>query len=322
MLKTLVKVLIIIILISLATAGCKDRSSGEPEQPAVAPAPQKKPVIRASAPEPPKEQEIPAVLEYDDVVLARVNGDPVTQYDLNLTVRSVLGDQAADMDRQALRKALGSLVASRAIAQAREAGMSDRDLAALEKKVRAYREELLVRQYLKEHTAARPVTREMIQEYYNSHPEQFGARRVRMYEMIAASRKTDPREQKALAALLGNVRLKEDWKEWAETLRDRGFPLTYRTGQTDKKMMHPRLYTVLQSAGEGETSPVIFINSMCHVARITHIAETGPHPTEEVIAEIRKSLEPVQLGKAVREASARVLGQAEITYENNPKKPQ
>ncbi len=309
---------LIIIAVLLAAAGCKDRSSGEPGQAAVAPVPQKVPVL-TPVPGPPEKQDSPPVLEYDDIVLARVNGDPVTQYDLNLALRSVLGDRAADADRLFLRKALRSLVATRAAAQARETAMSDTDLAALEKKVRAYREKLLASRYLADHTAPGPVTREMILEYYNSHPELFGSRTVRMYEMIAADRKTDFHEQKALAALLGNARLKEDWKEWAETLTGRGFPLAYRTGQADREVTDPRLYKALQSLGKGETSPVIFINGMCNVARITGVTETGPGPSEEAGAEIRKLL---RFRKASGEVLEQLLGKAGITYEKDPQKPQ
>ncbi len=313
------------ILVSAAIIGCKDKPPEKPEQAAVAAvahAPMKQPVPTA-APEPADEQDSPVILEHDDVVLASVNGEPVTQYDFSLTIRSVLKDDAVSrLDKPGLRKALDSLIASRAIAQVQEAGMSDEDLAALEKKVRAHREELLVSRYLAEHTAARPVTGEMIQEYYNSHPERFGGKTTRIYEMIATSRRANSRERKILTVLLGNARAEEDWKEWAETLRNRGYPVVFLTGQTDEKVLHPQLHKAVQSLEKGETSSLIFINGMCYVARITYVAEIGPRPLKEVSARIRKSLGPAQIRKAIKEASGQVLEKAEVIYENDPKKPQ
>ncbi len=319
-LKTIAHVLVILVSAAIII-GCKDKPPEKPEQ-AAAPAPVKEPV-QTPAPEPSDQPEMEvseddsAVLKGDDTVLVRVGGVPVTQYDFDRTVTKLIGNR--NLPDEAMMKILESMAASLAIAQAREAAMSEKDLAVLEKKVRAYREELLVRQYLEEHTALGTVTPEMILEYYNSNPGGFGEKTVRQYEMITIG--LDSQEHDIVAALLKTSEVKENWKKWAASLRDRGYQAAFQSGQDDEKTLNTKLSTLMKPLGKGETSQPVFIRSKCCVIRITDIKENLPQSLESVQAQIRRSLAPVQLRKAVKEASDRIMGQTEIIYENSPARP-
>ncbi len=83
----------------------------------------------------------------DDPVLARVNGSAITASELNAAVERSFGADAelADTRRKGV---LESLVLSRAIALAREKELDEAGKRAIERKVAAYREEVLVREYL------------------------------------------------------------------------------------------------------------------------------------------------------------------------------
>jgi len=92
------------------------------------------------------------LLDGDDDVLAQVNGAPVTRYDLERTIAETLNEDAIhQLDEDGRRRALESVVASRAIARAREAELEPAAREALERKVVRYWEKFLVWQYLHAH---------------------------------------------------------------------------------------------------------------------------------------------------------------------------
>jgi len=256
------------------------------------------------------------VLEGDDVVLARVNGSPITRYELELTILSTLGPSSAGrLDEAGRQKVLESLVAGRAIARVQEADMTAEEIAAIDKKTRAYREQLLVKQYLAKHVAPQPVTNEMVREYYESHPERFGARTIRTYEMLSGRRKMNAKERDTLIQVLKSNADQKDWQQWAGELQGQGYPIEYRRGRVAEKILHPRLNQLMRPLKKGETSQLTFIEGTAYAVRIVDEKQLAARPLNEVGAEIRKALVPVQLKKSVKLASQQVLQSADVVYE-------
>ena len=262
-----------------------------------------------------KAPEQPVVLDGDNIVLARVNGSPITKYDLEQTIRKTLGKRSAHLlDESGRQKVLESLVASRAIAQVQAPDLSPEDKAAIDKKIHAYLDELLVMRYLAEHAPPQPVTQEMVREYYESHPERFGGKTIRTYEMIASKRKLKREERDALIGVLAKPSEKTDWKKWVKTLQRQGYPVAFRQGQVAEKILQQQLRELMRPLKKGEASQLSFIKGMAYVVRIVDEKKIAPRPLSEVSAEIRRSLVPVQLRKAVKEAWEKVLKTAEVVY--------
>jgi len=285
-------------------AACGEKSAEKPHQPVTVESPAQAPKVK------------PVTLKGDDVVLARVNGEPITQYDLEESIRSTLGEFAGSrLDEGGRRRVLESLVASRAMAQIQESELSERDKAELEKKVRVYREQLLVKQYLARHAPPEPVTAERIREFYESHPEQFGGRTVRAYEMIVSGRELKREERDGLIAVLGDAPEKKDWKKWCEVLKGQGYPVEFRRGEIAQTVLHPKLRQLMAAIKKGETSRVSFIEGRSYVVRIVEEKKTAPRPLGQVSGEIRKTLQTVELKESVREASREALERAQVVYE-------
>ncbi len=258
------------------------------------------------------------VLEGDDIILARVNGEPITLYDLEQTIRSTLGASTAGrLDEAGRQKVLESLVASRAIARAQEAQMTAEELAAIDKRTRAYREQLLVKQYLVKQVSPQPVTSEMVREYYRAHPERFGARTIRAYEMLAGRRKLTAAERDSLIQALKAAAEKNDWQQWVKKLKEQSYPIEYRRGRVAEKILHPRLQQLMQPLKKGQVSQLTFIEGTVYTVRIVDERQIAPRPLNEVSAEIRKALVPVQLKKSVKLASQQVLQTADVVYEKH-----
>ena len=63
-----------------------------------------------------------------------------------------------------------------------------------------------------------------------------------------------------------------------------------------------------------ETSNLIFIKGNPYVVRIVEDKQVPPRPLNKVSDQIRKALVPVQLKKAVKQASGQVLAKIEVIY--------
>jgi hypothetical protein len=267
-------------------------------------------------PEPPKPAAQKVVLEGDDIVLARVAGEPITRYDLEQTIQSTLGEASAGrLDEAGRKKILESLVAGRAIAQAQEAALKPEEIAEIDKKTQAYREQLLVKQYLAKHAAPQPVTQDMVRDYYQAHPERFGGRTIRSYEMLAGKRQLKTTERDDLIKAMQGAAVKKDWQQWVQSLQQQGYPIELRQGQVDEKLLHPRLRQLMMSLQKGQTSQLSFIEGQAYIIRVVDEKQLPPRPLNEVSAQIRKALVPVQLKKAVKQASDQVLQTTEVIYE-------
>jgi hypothetical protein len=248
-------------------------------------------------------------------VLVKVGDSEITTLDLAQSIERSFGEYGRSvLDEQARRKVLESLAMSRAIALASEGELDAQQRAALDRKVAAYREELLVKQYLAKHAPPEPVTDADVERYYKDHPEHFGGKKQREYELIASERVLNPAERDALLKVLTNPAQKVDWQSFVAELRAKGHPVTYQRGQGSDQALHARLRSTLESLAQGQASPLLFIEGRTYVVRLTGIQELPPRPLSEVSAQIRSALTPVQLKDSLERVGGDVLKQTRVEY--------
>ena len=251
----------------------------------------------------------------DDEVLARVERQVITRYDLDQSLNTMLGDyQTSLLDARGKQQALESLVISRAMAQQAVQELNREDLKALDKKVAAYREKQLVNFYLKKHASVMPVTDDMVKQYYTQHPERFGGRTVRSYEMLFTEAKPAADQRAALIKALGNAGASKDWQKVKTAVTKKGLAVQYRKGEVDEKILHPKLQALMQPLKPGEASNLSFVEGKPYVVRILGEEQLPPKPLHEVSAEIRKSLVPVQLKQAIKLAADELLKTVNVEY--------
>ena len=255
------------------------------------------------------------ILPGDDQILARVDGVPVTRYELEQFAKSTFqNSDVGKLEPDVRRKLLESMVIAKAIARKAETEMSAEDLAEVDKMVSAYREETLVKKYLASHAGPEPVTQEMVKEYYESHPEQFGAKKIRTFEMIFTPEKPTPKERDGIAEFLKAPEQQADWKAWADSLKRRGHPVAYREGEIDEKLLEEKLRNLIRPLKKGKTTQPTFLDGKAYVVRIVDEKNIPPKPLSLVNDSIRKLLAPVQLRKAIGKISGKVLETAKVVY--------
>jgi len=182
------------------------------------------------------------------------------------------------------------------------------------KKIAVYREELLVKQYLAAHAPPEPVSPEMIKEYYDKHPERFGGGQVRRYELLASERELSPAERDALIKALASQRGEGGLAARVEALRARGLPVVYSSGVGNEEVLHPRLRSLIAALGLNQVSELTFLEQRAFLARVTSVEHFPPKPLQEVHEEIRDTLTPVQIKKAIQKVKDQVLKATAVEY--------
>ncbi len=254
------------------------------------------------------QREEKVVLTDDNVILVNVSDTPITAYDLQLAISDNLGDEAAfSLNDSGREKLLDSLIASKAMALAAAKEASVEELAILDKRVAAYREQLLVKAYLKQHADITPVSSEMVEEYYKKHPEKFGAVRLVDYEIVQfdSTSKGDLRER--MLKLFDGATNEKNWKQWVDANRNAPLKLSYIKQRSALNVLPPSYSAILRQLSLGQTSDVFWVDGKAMRFRVNAEEWTAPRPLAEVSAEIRKALAPVQMKESIKKVTDQVL---------------
>jgi len=208
------------------------------------------------------------------------------------------------------------MIKSRAIAHAFEKIMTPEDIAVVDKKVKKYREQLLVKMYLVRKTNPEPVTLKMVKDYYDAHPEKFGGKTIRIYEMIGSQNKLTSSERDSFISVLKDADKHHHWKEWVQNLQEKKYSVFYRSGES-LDILHHKLQNIIKAMKKDNPSQMVFVQDKLFLVRIVSEKKISPRPLEEVSVEIRKSLLPIQLKKAVKEASRQAMDKTSIVRIKN-----
>jgi hypothetical protein len=248
-----------------------------------------------------------------DTVLVTVNGSAITQSELDGAIIRTLGEAAITLPSEVSANMLESLIASRAMALMQQKIMPEQKIRELELRAQAYREELLVRQYMKANAEPLPVTTNMVSTYYHNYPEEFGGKLSRTFEVISTIRKIDAGERKQLITELTGMTSADDWNRKATELKAKNLPVRYRNITLPIDLLEQPLRSLVENTPSGQVSQVLASDE---VMRVKVIAETRAptKPLSEVSADIRRKLAPVQFRKSVKQLSQQALGSAEIIY--------
>lgn len=252
-------------------------------------------------------------------VVAWVNDSEISEDDVLRSIVDTLGaDAVGRLPDQARAAIVESLVMSRAVAQRAERDLNADELLALDKKVAAFREQLLVKRYLRANADPQPVTEAMIREYYQDHPEKFGGGEEKIIEIVSATEATGSARSEVFA-MIDEFARQPQWREFADGLKARGEAVTFARTVYKPDLLDRRLAQAIDRLGEGDISATVMINGVPHRVRVTEVRKRQARDLKDVRGEVRKFLLPDQVKKAVRQVSGVVLAEADIRYANRDK---
>ena len=249
-------------------------------------------------------------------VLVTVNDSPITERELEHAINRTLGESAVLVsDPSVTRKVLDSLVASRAMAMEQELRLSAEQLADIETSVRAYREEVLVRAFITDQAEPEPVTPDMVLDYYQKHPEEFGGSLVKSFEVLTLHKQPEVSERKILIDAFQKLEKTTDWQAYGHQLAERSLPIRYQKLSMQADLLDQPMKALVETTDAGQVSP---LNVAGQLMRVKVLSEhrLPVKPLEAVSADIRQKLAPIQFRKTVKKLSKQALEKASVTYVN------
>jgi len=251
----------------------------------------------------------------NDHVLVEVNGKQINEKDLEAAIVHTLGEYASfQLDDAGRGKVLKSLVLSKAMALTQEKRLTAAESNNIDRMVQAYREELLVKQYLNENVVPIPVTSEMVEEYYNNNPERFGGKSIRTFEVVKGLTKIKGPARNKIIASITELSKESDWKKATAKLKQTGVQVEYSKGALSTGTLKSDIDKILQNLPIKQSSTIQFVDGLPMVVRVVSEKNIAPKPLALVSNDIKKSLAPLQLKKAVKQVSDELMKSVTVTY--------
>jgi hypothetical protein len=250
------------------------------------------------------------IKDTESVALAYVNGSPITQQEAQHAIQKLFAGRLPPIGgEQVKQRILESLISSRAMSLLAQQELDSDAHVQLDIKVKAYREELLVQEYLSRHVTPEPVSGDMVSDYYKQHPEEFGGGVSKRFEMVQTYRQIEEDERKALISKLSELSNEEDWDQWLE--QNKSLPVNLRQLTARVGILDQPIQALVSSTDVGETSPM-HIDEMITIVRVKAIENHPPKPLSEVSATIRKRLAPVKMRAAVKKLADDALKKVNV----------
>lgn len=245
-------------------------------------------------------------------VLAKVNNEEITQADVDFLIeRTFSSFQQLNADDQLREKVLQSLVASKAMKQSVIKDLSSDELSAIKRRINAYGEELYVKEYLARNASPVPVSTKMVQDYYDSHLEEFGGGESRVFEMLRTSNTPTEQQRDQILDAVKGIKAEADWSTFAEQNKE-ALGLVFQRSTMQPGLLNPSIESALKALKQNEVSNVVLVDGKPHLLRLIEIKERAPESLSSVSANIRKKLSAIQLKKAVKNAADEVVKKAAV----------
>ena len=252
----------------------------------------------------------------DSPALVVVNGEPISSADLDAAILRTVGEMGAfQLDGNGRKKVLESIVLSTIMAQKQMSAYSFDEQQEVERQVKAYRNELLAKRYLKQNVSPVPVTNAMVEDYYQKNPEKFGGKSLKVYQVLKGLTRLEGKVRENLLTEMQRVSSLNNWKKEVELLKQQGIQIEYSSGVAQEKTLNQKLMQIIASLEKGEVSSLHYLDGLPMMFKVVDIREIQPKPLSQVRGEIRKSLAPLQLKKAVRAVSDKLLAEANVEYQ-------
>ena len=241
-------------------------------------------------------------------VVAKVNEIKISDSELDTVLMQTFGEFAAvQLGESGREKLLESIIIKKLMAQKQLESMSKESLHDLELAQKIFTDEYLSKQYIQENVVAEPVSDEQARNYYEDNLEQYGQKISRKYEKLSLPVKNNDQ------SVLANFNASVDWHKEAEKQRKQGLTISYSVGMQGNKGLNGFYQNVISSLEEGEVSKVYQLNKQFVKFKLVSAHKSAPKPFNEVKAQIKKTLAPLQIKQAIKKEAARLTHKATIT---------
>jgi len=249
-------------------------------------------------------------------LLAEVDGEKIHQQQLDALLVSMFGEyQASLLDEQGRKKALDSMVASKALVKVSLQQLGKEEIEQIEFKSQQYRENILVNAYVKQQMTPQPVSNVMIEEYYQTHLENFGQKKLPEYELLTTKAVlADVSRDKFLQAF-SEVDKAKGLKYIKQQMEKKKFSVEYHKGVLGESVLQAKIHNFIKSQKLQKVSNITFIDNKPYIALIISEQTRAAAPLSEVRENIRKTLAMKQVKETVKKLSEEAVKQVNVVYQ-------
>lgn len=258
----------------------------------------------------------PAVASSDKIlsqhVLAKVNGQAITQENVELIVDSGFANASLiKSNPQVMDKVLQSAISSKAMGILMTQELTPGELKAIEEKAKAYKEELLVKEYLQKYASPEPVTQRMVEGYYQANQQQYGGENIKLVEMITFTSQAEADKRDEFLSAIATLKTHESWSSYVKSSPNKQF-LKYQKVKVRAGLLDPALEAVTNKLNAGETSGTVMATGKPTIVRVIQVETLPVKPLAEVASSIRQKLAALQLKKSVKAVSDNALKKVKV----------
>lgn len=252
----------------------------------------------------------------NDPVLAKVGDTTISQSHLDAMMGRLSAKAREQKNEKLNNTILQGLVRTRVLAIVAEQQMNDEERKSLNAKVQAYRDEFLAQTYIKKNIKPQPVTPDMVTKYYNAHISDYTKRGKITFDMLSTTAETvdDAILGEVVAALTGAKNI-SDWKQYAQTLNKKNYPIEYKSAQMHSYSMKEEMRSQAIKLNTGESGDIVYGEHM-YIFKIVDKQPDVVQPLHEVSVAIRKILAPQQLKKELSKSIDQALQNVNVEYVN------
>ncbi len=247
-----------------------------------------------------------AELSDNSKAVAIVGGVSISSNDLNTAALRSLRKEYSELNEVLQERLLESVISTMAMSQIAKTQAQVEEQASIESLVSAYRDELWVKEYLKENAIPQPVSNKQIKDYYSSHPEYFGGGEIVEYTHVRCRYSESSTVKDCTKSLSGN-----DLTSWSKMAKS-GSGISVVTASLNTLVEKSELSQLILATAEQEFSGFKNTASELHRIFVIKKRKLTPKPLVTMQREIRERLAPLQLKKAIKEASERARSNIEI----------
>lgn len=245
-------------------------------------------------------------------VLAKVNGQAITQEDVELIVDSGFANALlVKSNPQVMDKVLQSAISSKAMGILISQELAPNELKVIEEKAKAYKEELLVKEYLQKYASPEPVTQKMVEDYYLANQQQYGGKNIKLVEMITFTSQAEADKRDEFLSAIATLKTHESWSSYVQNSPNKQF-LKYQKVKVRAGLLNPALEAVTNKLNAGETSGTVMATGKPTIVRVIQVETLPVKPLAEVASSIRQKLAALQLKKSVKAVSDKALTKVKV----------
>lgn len=242
--------------------------------------------------------------------VARIDGEGISTAELELAMLQTLGETGVFLASDEVRdKVLESIILRKLMAGAYQKEMDSEAQHDLELKVQSYREELLTKAYIQQNVVPEPVSDDMVADYYRKHPEQYGQITYKVFDLVRAPTMGNDLADQAMSLKLQGFTAHSDWQTLSRMEQGKFLVISGNSAEQGLSEEYRQMLLPLQ---QGEVSDTHLINGSMVRIRVTDEVIIAPKTFDEVRGDIRKSLAPIQLKKAIQKEAELLKRNREI----------